>query len=101
MGISGQRSTFWQRWLAVGQVTGGDLGINPLVSADVGIVLAAVARIHRHQFRPCTGTGGDTLQHWLQVFHIRRLVAHTRRHDHLVVTVDSQLAVVAPQLGPA
>jgi hypothetical protein len=72
-----------------------------LIRAGLGVVLAPVARIHRHHVRQCTGAGGDALQHWLQVLDIRRLVAHAHRHDHLVVAVDSQLAVVGLQIGPA
>ena len=36
-----------------------------------------------------------------EVLNIRRLVAHTHSHDHLMVAVDGQLAVVALQVRPA
>ena len=74
---------------------GGDVGVDALICADLAVVLAPVARIHRHHRRQGPGAGSDLLQHGLQVLDIRRLVAHASRHDHLVIAVDRQLAVVA------
>ena len=45
--------------------------------------------------RQSASCGRDAVQHGIQVLHIRRLVAHAHRHDHLMVAVDSQLAVLA------
>ena len=79
---------------------GGDVGVNAaLIGADPDVVLAPVTRIHRHHRRQCAGAGDDALQHGLQVLDIRRLVAHVYRHNHLMVAVDSHLAVVALQIG--
>jgi len=75
----------------VRQSTGGDVGINGLIRADLGVVLTPIARIHRLYIRRCTGSGRDALQHGLQVLHIRWLVAHTHRHDHLVVDVAARM----------
>ena len=83
------------------QAAGGDVGVDALIGAGLGVVLAPVARIHRHHLRPCTGRGRDALQHGLQVLDIRRLVVHAYRPDHLVVAVHRQLAVVALQVRPA
>jgi len=64
----------------VRQAPGGDVGIDALIDAGLGVVLAPGARIHRH--------------------HIRRLIADPNRHDYLVVAVHRHLAVVALQLRP-
>ena len=82
------------------QATGGDVGVDALIAAGLGVVLAPVALIHRHQIRQCTGRDRDVLQHGLQVLDIRRLVAHPHRHDHLLVAVHRNLVVVAVQIGP-
>ena len=83
------------------KAAGGDIRVDALIGAGLGVVLAPVARIHRHHLRPCTGRGRDALQHGLQVLDIRRLVVHAYRADHLVVAVLRQLAVVALQVRPA
>jgi len=59
IGISGYRAAF-RRWqLAVGQTVGGDVRINALIAAGLGVVLAPVARIQCHHIRQRTGAGGD------------------------------------------
>jgi hypothetical protein len=65
-----------------------------------GVVLTPVARIHCHHRGLCNDAGGDAYQHGFQMLDIRRLVAHPERHDHRVVAVHRQLAVVALQIGP-
>ena len=93
--ISGDRAPQGRRRLSVGQATGGDVGINASLLAALDVLLAAVARIRRHHSRQCTGIVGDALQHRHQMLRVRRLVADTDRHDHLMVAIDSGLAVVA------
>ena len=83
------------------QPTGGDARVDAQIAADVGVVLAPVARIHRHHRVQCPGRCSDALQHRLQMLDIRRLVAQAHRHDHLVVAVHRHLAVVALQIRPA
>lgn len=85
------------------QTPGGDVGINPLIGAYLNVGLAPAARIRSHHSGQRTGGYSDALEQLLrkslrlqlQVFDIRRLVAHAQRHDQLMVAVDSQLAVVA------
>ena len=79
----------------MGQATGGDVGVNALIGAGLGVVLAPVAGICRERIGQSGGCGSDALQHRSQVLNVGRLVAHAHRHDHLVVAVDSYLAVVA------
>ena len=87
----------------MGQPTRRDVGINPLFCAGLGVVLAPVAGICRERIGQSGGCGSDALQQLLrrslrlrlQVFDVGSLVAHAHRHDHLVVAVDSYLAVVA------
>lgn len=78
---------------------GGGVRINALIAAGVGVVLTPVAGIQRDHVRQGTGAGSDPLQHGLQVLHVGRLVADAHRHDHLMVAVDGQLAVVALKIG--
>ena len=80
------------------KAAGGDIRIDGLIGAVLGVVLSPVARIHRHHLRPCTGRGREAMQHGFQVLDIRRLVGHAYRHVHLVVAVHRQLAVVALQV---
>ena len=70
IGISGQRSSLRRRWLPVRQAAGGDVGINALIGADLGVLLAPVARIQRHHLGPCTGCCCDALQHGFEVLDI-------------------------------
>jgi hypothetical protein len=83
------------------QAAGGDVGVDALIGAGLGVVLAPVARIHRHHRGHLPGAGADALQHGLQMLDIRRLIADPNRHDHLVDAVHSHLAVVALQVRPA
>ncbi len=102
-GIStpGDRAAFRGWWLTMRQAVGGDVGINSPIGAGVGVVLTPVGRDHRHYIWQRTGAGGDPLQHGFQVLGIGRLVAHAHRHDHLVISIDGQLAVVTLQIGTA
>ena len=84
----------------MGQPASGDVGVDALIAAGLGVVLAPIARVHRHHLRQRTGCGRDALEHGLQVLDIRRLDAYPHRHDHLVVTVHRQLSVVALQVRP-
>ena len=79
----------------------GDVGVDAVLFAVLGVGLAPVARIQRHDDRKVTSAGGDPFQHWCQVFNIRRLAADAHSHDHLVVTVHRQLAVEALQVDAA
>lgn len=87
----------------MGQTTGGDGGINSLLGAELSVGLAPVARIRGDHNGERTSCSRDALHQLLrrslrlrqQMFDIGRLVAHTQRHDHLMVADDSQLAVVA------
>ena len=63
--------------------------------------LRSSSPIHRHYNWQCTGAGSVPLQHVLQVLDSGRLFTHASRHDHLVITVDHQLAFVSLQIGPA
>ena len=51
VGIFRHRSPSRRRRLVVRQAAGVDIGINPLIRAGLGVVLARVARIHRHHVR--------------------------------------------------
>ena len=73
IGVPGQRSAFRRWWLAVRQPPGRDVGINTLISAQVGVALAPVARIQRHHIRQCAGAGSDPLQHGLQVSRVNQV----------------------------
>lgn len=46
----------------MGQTAPGDVGINALIGAGLGVVLAPEARIECHHLGACTGIGGDALQ---------------------------------------
>ena len=84
----------------MGQSARSDVGINPLSGTEVSIVLAPVARIRGHHIGQGTGHYSYALHHWRQVFDIGRLVAHTRRHDHLMVAVHRQLAFLTLNVMP-
>ncbi len=79
----------------------GDGSVDVLIGAGLGVFLAQEARFNRHHVRQGTFSARDAFQHGLQMLSVRGLVADAHRHDHLVVTVDGQLAVVALQIGPA
>ena len=79
----------------MGQSTCRDIGINPLLGAELSVGFASVARIRGHHSGQRTSCGSDALHYGLQVFDIGRLVTHPERHDHLMVAVNGQLAVVA------
>ena len=72
-----------------------DVGINPPISTEISVVLAPLAGIGGHHISQRAGCRSDALQYGLQMFDVGGLVAHAHRHDHLVVAVDSRLAVVA------
>ena len=78
---------------------GGDVGIQPFSLTGFQVGGAAVAGIRNQGIRQLPSVGLDSLQHGQQVNRIAGLVADADRHDHLVVTVDRGLAVVA--LDPA
>lgn len=83
------------------QTAGGDVSVSTPIGAQLCVVLAPVARIHRHHRGHLPGTGADAVQHGFQVLYIRRMVARPHRHVHLVVAVYRHLAVVALQVGAA
>jgi hypothetical protein len=83
----------------VRQTAGGDVVVNAKVLTVTCVVVAPIARIHGPHIRQGTGAGGDALQHGFKVLHGWRLIAHAHRHDHLVIGIDRQLAVVALQIG--
>lgn len=57
------------------ELAGGDAGIDALNSRDRQLVLAPVARIHRHHIRESVRRCSDAPQHGHQVLDVTRLVA--------------------------
>ena len=78
---------------------GGDVGIQPTLLAGLEVGGAAVARIRSEQLGQLAGVGLDSLHHRHEVHGVAGLVADANGHDHLVVTIDGGLDVVA--LDPA
>ena len=83
----------------MGQSTCSDVGINPLLGAGLGVVLAPIAGICREHIGQSAGCCSDALQHRLQMLNVRRLVAYADRHDQLMIAVRRELAVVYLQIG--
>lgn len=59
IGISEQRTPFRWKWLTMPQPTGGNVGVDALIAADLGVVLAPVPRIHRHHRGQFPGRRSD------------------------------------------
>lgn len=86
------------------QTTSGDMGIDPLAGTEVSVLLVPVDSIDGHHFRQSALRDDNALQQLfrrsqrlqLQMLHLRRLVAHDRRHHHLVIAVNCLLAVGIP-----
>ena len=78
---------------------GGDVRIKSVLLTGLQIGGAAVTRICREIAWKPAGVGQGPLEPGQQMHRIAGLVAHADGHDHLVISIDSGLAVVA--LNPA
>ncbi len=81
--------------LASSPLAVGDVGIRLGGGAGFGVLLTPVARVSEEGFGAGTGVDDRALQHRFQVLHIRWRIAHSHRHDHLMVSIDHRLEVVA------